>query len=336
MPTAPLILALALATQAPAKPFVSEAGGFRVALPGTPKEKVQSVPGINQPIEIRMFLVERGDASYGATFCDYPEAIALADPDRVLEGGIEGALKNLKGKLLAKRNITLQGHPGREFSASFTAPNKAPGLYRARAYLVGARLYQVILCGPEAEIAGDAGDRIFKSFALLRPPPPPPPVKPLAAGKAYVSPEGRFRVRFPESPRENVLKAPSPAGPIEIHMAAVDRGDIAYIASYNDCPFDPKAIDPDSTLETAVRGSLQSSKGTLRSKRDIRLGDHPGKACEIALPLPDGRPSTCRSRVYLVGKRLYQVVVIEAKGQEDPKVADAFLDSFALLKPPSP
>lgn len=340
MPTAPLLLALALAGQAPgpvpAKPFVSEAGGFRVELPGTPKEQVRTADSPLGPLEFHIFVVTHGGATYSASYNEFPEAIALSEPDRALEGGVEGALKNTKGKLLVKRDIAIGGHPGKEFTS------RVPGLlgttqsYRARIYLVGTRLYQVVLCGPEEAISGEAGERVFKSFALLKPPPPPAPVKPLEAGKAFASEGGRFRVRFPRAPREVVQKVPSPAGPIEVHMAVVDKGDVAFFASYNDYEFDPAAFDYDAVLEGVVQGSVESSKATLRSKRDIRLGSHPGKAYEAALKLPDGRPATCRARIYMVEKRLYQVLVVEAEGKEDPKATAAFLESFALLKPPTP
>jgi hypothetical protein len=338
MPAAPLLLAVSLVLQAPtpAGPFTSEAGGFRVALPCVPKEAEQPFNTGVGPVALHSFSVDRDGTTYAATYSDYPETFALADPDRVLEGGIDGGVKGIKGKLLLKRNIALGGHPGREFSATTTGPGGAPLLYRARIYLVGTRLYQVVVCGPEAKVAGEAGDAILRSFALLRPPAPPEPAKPLAAGKAFASPEGRFRVRFPQGPRERVQKVGSPAGPIEVHMFVADLGDVAYFASYNDYSVDPAQLDPEAALESVVQGALAAGKGRLTARRDVRLGDHPGKEYQAALSLPDGRPAASKARVYLVGARLYQVLVVSPEGKEDTKAVDAFLDSFALVKPPTP
>jgi hypothetical protein len=344
MATAPLLLALALAVQvpapaaarAPAKPFVSEAGGFRIDLPGDPVEQVKTADSPLGPLEFHIFAVTHGGATYAASYNDMPEVLALADPDRALEGGVEGALKNTRGKLLIKRNIAIDGHPGKEFTSHVPGLPGTTHCNRARLYLVRTRLYQVVLAGTEEQVSGEAGERIFKSFALLNPPPAPVPVKPLAAGKSFTSEAGRYRVRFPQAPREVVQKVPSPVGPIEVHMAVLDRGDVAFFASYNDYQFDPAAFDIDAALEGIVQGSMEGSKATLRSKKDIALGKHPGKAYEAALKLPDGRPATCRARIYMVEKRLYQVLVVEARGKEDPKATAAYLDSFALLKPPTP
>jgi hypothetical protein len=194
----------------------------------------------------------------------------------------------------------------------------------------------VVVCGPDGDVAGEAGDAILKSLALLRPPPPPEPAKPLAAGKAFTSPEGRFRVRFPEAPRERTQKVTSLAGPIEVHMFGVDRGDVAYLAFYNDYSVDPAQLDPEGVLEAVVQGALSTSKARLTAKRDVHLGDYPGREYRAELALPDGRAATSKSRIYLVGTRLYQVLVVSAQGKEDAKAIDAFLDSFALVKPPTP
>ncbi len=340
MATTPLLLALVFAAQAPAaapaKPFVSEVGGFRVDLPGDPIEQVKTAESPLGPLEFHIFTVMHGGATYAAAYNDMPEVLALADPDRALEGGVEGALKNTKGKLLIKRNIAIDGHPGKEFTSSVPGLFGSTMSYRARLYLVRTRLYQVVLTGKEEQVSGEAGERVFRSFALLNPPPAPEPVKPLAAGKSFASEAGRYRVRFPQAPREVVQKVPSPAGPIEVHMAVLDKGDVAFFASYNDYEFDPAAFDYDAALEGVVQGSMESSKATLQSKMDITLGKAPGKAYEASLKLPDGRPATCRARIYMVDKRLYQVLVVEALGKEDPKGTAAYLDSFALLKPPTP
>lgn len=339
MSVPPLLLAAALALQAPApadKPFVCEAGGFRVVLPGEPREKIETADTPLGPITFHMFPVTVGTTSYAASYSDLPEAVALADPDRALEGGVTGALTNTRGKLLVKRDIALGGHPGKEFSSRVPGRFGGTLLFRARIYLVGVRLHQVILCGRDDQIEGEAGDRVFRSFALLNPPPPPERIKPLAPGRAFSSAEGRYRVRFPEAPRLVVRKVPSEAGPIDVHMAVVDRGDVAYFASYNDYDVDPAAFDRDAALEAVLESALASSKATLKSRRDIALGGHPGRAYEATLVLPNGKAGSCRARLYMVGTRLYQAMVIETRDKEDPKATATFLDSFALLKAPTP
>jgi hypothetical protein len=340
-----VLLAAAIALQAPGKPFVSQAGGFRATLPGTPKEQKQAVDTAAGKIDINIFLHEDNDVATTVMYSDYPEAMMkLADPDKVLEGGVDGAIKNTKGDLLSKRDISINGYPGKEFEAAMVAPNGQKLIYRARIYLVNARLYQLIQAGPRDSLTPKQSQDFFKSFSLTNPKPAANavpgkaegPGKGFDANKPVVSKEGQFQLSFPAEPREITQNVDTPAGQLAVHMLIVEQGNIAFLATYSDNPDVADPAGQDKVLEGAVSGSIESAKATLISKRNIRIERYPGKEYDYKMTLPDGTMANGRSRIYLVGKRLYQVIYLAEQGKENLKGRDVYLNSFRLTKDATP
>ncbi|HWE37878.1 MAG TPA: hypothetical protein VG406_15015, partial [Isosphaeraceae bacterium] len=80
--------------------------------------------------------------------------------------------------LVAKRPIRLGDAPGREFEFDSVGLDGRPRFVRARAFLAGPRIYQVLIAGPKATVAGAAGDAYLDSFALTGPPPAARPAGP--------------------------------------------------------------------------------------------------------------------------------------------------------------
>ncbi len=161
-----LILAAALVLQAPAGPFVSKEGGFRIGFPFPPEEKAQQVPSPIGPIATHFFQVAKGDVDYVVSYSDYPSQIAQSDPDQVLDGAANGALGGFQGsKLLKKQDRKIGQVPGKEFEFSYTDRGGADGLGRTRLYLSGTRMYSVSIAGPKAAVASSS-DGFFRSFAL--------------------------------------------------------------------------------------------------------------------------------------------------------------------------
>jgi hypothetical protein len=151
-----------------------------------------------------------------------------------------------------------------------------------------------------------------------------------------VAPDGAgFRVEFPAAPSEEVLGSEGQAAVIGGRRFALDEGSAkaAYRVEYLD--YDQKLI---TLLRQASGGGTQQIivaagkklavdlGGAAASEAPIILREHPGK--ETTIELQGG--GTARARVYLVGTRLYRLVV-SVQGAELP-VADVerFFDSFRL------
>jgi hypothetical protein len=147
----------------PMTDFTSAQYKFKAKFPGAPKEESQMAAGMS----MKMFGSESRNGVYAVAVADMPipanEPAAKID-DR-LEGAKLGMLNNIGGTIKSSTNLTLAGkYPGREFTASITKP--VAGLVRARVYIVGTRMYQVMVMGKESFVTTADANLFFESFAL--------------------------------------------------------------------------------------------------------------------------------------------------------------------------
>lgn len=141
--------------------FSSPEGRFSVLMPGTPLAHKQNVQTPVGALALNIFLVERGNKSYGVSYSDYPkDLVENGSSDSILSGAQAGSVANVKGRVVAEKKIALGQHPGREYQLS-----TPQGGYRARIYLVGERLYQNIVMGPVTP--SEDADKFFDSFQLV-------------------------------------------------------------------------------------------------------------------------------------------------------------------------
>src|SRR5262249_35408647 len=98
---------------------------------------------------------------------DYPaKAVSEKGAKPFLDAQTKGSVASLKGKLVSEKATLTLGkgkHPGREIVIAL--PEKGR-FYRARIFLVGTRLYQVVAMGPEDFARGKPADRFLDSFKL--------------------------------------------------------------------------------------------------------------------------------------------------------------------------
>jgi hypothetical protein len=122
--------------------YTSNEGRFSVQFPvGEVKQDTEQVnlKG-GDTTTLHEFWVEQGEGniSYMVMYSDYPPDYANREPQQVLAGTRDGAVKNKT--LLSDIEISLNGVPGREFTAKDDNWN-----YTVRQYLKGKRLYQLIV-----------------------------------------------------------------------------------------------------------------------------------------------------------------------------------------------
>jgi hypothetical protein len=132
------------------KEFANKAGGFKVLMPGAPKEQNQAGTST--------FTVESGNNAYSVAFTKLPDAGAQTDPllQTVLDAAVDGGVKGGNATLNNKKNITLGKYPGREYTA--TIINGGGMMIRSKMYIANNKLYQVIVVGSSSFInGGDAG-----------------------------------------------------------------------------------------------------------------------------------------------------------------------------------
>ncbi|MBN9118243.1 MAG: hypothetical protein J0I06_03630 [Planctomycetes bacterium] len=146
-------------------PFVSKEGKFQVALAGKPIEKVRKVKIGDREQDLHVFSVEQKGVAHVVTYLDYPKGTIGEDKEKFLAGVVARNVGQLKGKVAAEEKVALgKGkHPGRDVRVDL--PDKKQ-LYRARVFLVGDRVYQIVALGPEEAVKGKETDDFLKSFAV--------------------------------------------------------------------------------------------------------------------------------------------------------------------------
>jgi len=145
------------------KEFKSTKGQFSLTLPGTPKEQTETINTQAGDIDLHLFLLEKSDIAYMVGYSDYPEdLLKVAKPQQILDGARDGAVSNVKGELLQEKTATLKGHKGREIKIK-----TEKGIIRARLFLVGSRLYQLmVITGKEKALSKNI-EKSFDSFKIL-------------------------------------------------------------------------------------------------------------------------------------------------------------------------
>lgn len=151
------------------KAFSSTKGKFSVLMPGDPQEQHQVVNTAVGPIDLYMYAVDSGSIAYIVGYSDYPEDfIKNSEPKKLLDGARDGAIRNIKGTLVAERNITIEAHPGREFAFDVPKQSGIPynGTGRSHMFLVGNRLYQCMVIGKKDSRIEDI-EKFVNSFKLI-------------------------------------------------------------------------------------------------------------------------------------------------------------------------
>lgn len=156
-----------------------------------------------------------------------------------------------------------------------------------------------------------------------RPTPAPSPLD--AAGWAHFnSAGGRFSVLMPEIPEEKIETTPSDHGPYTTHLFIVRDEKNVYLIGWVD--YDPSFnFNRQAELEANRDNFVKGVNATLTNTRALNLDGFP--AIEFTANTND---RTFKSRVYMVGRRPYQIVVGYPKDGEDIELTRRFFNSFKV------
>jgi hypothetical protein len=152
---------------------------------------------------------------------------------------------------------------------------------------------------------------------------------PAAQWKEFRSPEGGFVVLLPGEPTLDRKATPTDFGQIDMHMYTVTTANMYCSVAFYDVPAGlNKPVDTllDDTCNGFVKGANLTEKA---ERRAIALGSHPGR--EIIGESPDGA-FLLMARYYLVGKRIYLVMVGTAIAEASSPEVGRYLDSFRLVR----
>ena len=147
--------------------FASKEGGFSVETSSVPKQKKETVPTQDGPVDVHTltFGMQNSDLEYWVVYIDYPEpTVRQKGAGQLLKEARDGSVDNVQGKLLKERDISLEGYPGKEIE--YEGDGAEEDIYKSRMYLVKQRLYVILVIVPRGG-ASEHTDKFLNSFKLL-------------------------------------------------------------------------------------------------------------------------------------------------------------------------
>ena len=148
----------------------------------------------------------------------------------------------------------------------------------------------------------------------------------------FSSPEGKFNILTPSKPKLDVKDVESAQGTLKLYFYGASGTAGFFAASYGDYTLEAKTADEKATVLDGVRNGINKGiNGKLVSERKISLYGYPGREIVIDAKLQD-TDVIFKWRIFLMGKRLYQIGVgTDVRNSGSPDV-DKFLLSFDLDK----
>lgn len=142
----------------------------------------------------------------------------------------------------------------------------------------------------------------------------------------FTSEVGRFSVLMPETPTEKTDTTPSEHGPYTTHLFITrDKNtNNVYLIGWVD--YDPSFnFNKQSELAANRDNFVKGIEARLVSTRPLQIDGY--QALEFVAETAE---RTFKSRVYMVGRRPYQIVIGYQKDQEDALTTNRFFNSFKV------
>lgn len=145
--------------------------------------------------------------------------------------------------------------------------------------------------------------------------------------KEFKSPDNSFTVMLPKDVREEKQAVNTQLGPIEFLSYNAKAKHQQFTIAYSDYPDSfVAATDPKILLDGSRDGAVRNIQGTLLSETIIDLKGHAGRELRIEGP----QKIVLKSRIYLVGKRLYQIMAVSEPDHSFDKKIDEVFSSFKI------
>src|ERR1044072_7155350 len=140
----------------------------------------------------------------------------------------------------------------------------------------------------------------------------------------FNSDEGHFTVLIPETPTDNTETTESSHGPYTTHLFIVKDTTSVYLIGWVD--YDPSFnFNRQAELEANRDNFVKGIKATLVTTKPTTIDGY--YALEFTAETDD---RVFKSRVYMVGRRPYQIVIGSPKGQDDTASTRRFFNSFKV------
>lgn len=140
----------------------------------------------------------------------------------------------------------------------------------------------------------------------------------------FTSDAGRFTVLMPEIPTDKAETTQSEHGPYTTHLFVVRDTTSVYLIGWVD--YDPNFnFNRQQELEANRDNFVKGINAKLLNSRFLTIDGY--QALEFAAETVD---RVFKSRVYMVGRRPYQIVIGTPKGLDDSVTLSRFFNSFKV------
>jgi hypothetical protein len=141
-----------------------------------------------------------------------------------------------------------------------------------------------------------------------------------------------FTIQMPTDPKEESTSTEASGIKIDLTFYTAVVGNSAYVAGCNDFPADLMATaDVNAMLDSAVDGAITNSNATLDSQSNIELDGNPGREVTGSAKIA-GQDAVLKGRIYMIGNRLIQAIIVAPKGQIKDQDVTKYLESVKLVK----
>jgi hypothetical protein len=151
----------------------------------------------------------------------------------------------------------------------------------------------------------------------------------------YAHEPGNFRILAAGKPEHTQKNVPSAAGQLAMNaMETVDSAQIRRMVIYTDLPqVTVESNDPDELLDRGINGMKGKEQWSIEGESPVTLDDHPGRDVRFAVnSTTTSEKGAGRARVFLVGNRLYQAIMVGPASKANEEELDRYVKSFELLK----
>jgi len=277
-------------------------------------------------IMLNMYVLDKGDMAYFISYSDYPENIKKSSStQQLLENANNGALGNLGSKnVLSKNNVTINSFPAIMSHVKGNL-NEMQVTFKGFQLIAENRLYQVYILstGILDEILAD---KFINSFIVNK-----------TGWTAKFGDNNSFKFSMPGNSTFTSQPTLTAVGTVDFNMYLLDRGNVAWFATYTDFPENHiKRNNPIDLLNSSYNGVITKISDRKEIKKDFyKLSGYDALKADLeGIMEINGQPYNVHYRgiLALVNNRLYQIYSLAVGTGYNEQDANYFEESFKLIK----
>lgn len=298
--------------------------GFQIDFPGKPELAVRTIKSGALWFEVWDYEYEDKNSKvvYGISHFDYPDSLRLNMTEgQIYEESSRRVADGIGGKIIRSEEIQIQNWKGIEFKVQLGGDMR----YIGRMFIVGGRLFQIIVVGSHRYLLTKAVGSYLDSFGISE-------SAIIDSGwMRTTSHDGGFSIDMPGRPTRERLPVPTVMGGLELTSWLLETpdGGTTYGVGYFDNPSVEGEVGSSDVLLAGARDGALKELGAIKvDEEETTLGEVPGLKVDVKIPAEEATGTVV---FYLRGSRLFQLVNIRLQRVGETSMADErFFGSFKI------